>query len=256
MDIFKKLPLEKQAYLETIFQNCSEEVRYYMRLTEAEAEQTLIRAGEKCTNIYIILTGKVTGIEWPMYGHAYPFKDYGAGDFFGEIECFAGLSSYRISVVTITKCEVLIIPAVFYMDWIQTDVDALYLRTQENMRRLITQTADARRYLFVEAKERLMLYLIRKYKQKMPASKTLVLKSGRDQMSDEIGISVRTLNRSIKKLEECGLIQLQKGKVLITEEGFSQMQKDIEDYLNGYTKAKRSKQPNQKEEQICMQEKK
>ncbi len=164
MEIFKKLPLEKQAYLETIFQNCTEEVRYYMRLMEVGAERTLVRAGDKCTNIYIILTGKVTGIEWPMYGRAYPFKDYGPGDFFGEIECFAGLCNYRISVVTITKCEVLVIPSVFYMEGMQTDVDALYLRTQENMKRLITQTADARRYLFIEAKERRMppynLYII------------------------------------------------------------------------------------------------
>lgn len=236
MDIFKKLPLEKRAFLETIFQNCTDEVRYYMRLMEIGAEQTLVSAGEKCSNIYIILTGKVTGIEWPMYGRAYPFRDYGPGDFFGEIECFAGLYHYRISVVTITKCEVLIIPAVFYMDWMQIDVDALYLRTQENMRRLIAQTAEARKYLFIEARERLMLYLIRKYEQKMPVQKMLVLKIGREQMSDEIGISVRTLNRSIKKLEESRLIQIQKGKVMITEDSCLQMKTDIEDYLNGHSK--------------------
>lgn len=230
MDIFKKLPLEKRAWLETTFQNCTDEVRCYMRLAETGAEQTLVHAGDACTSIYIILTGKVTGIEWPMYGRAYPFQDYGPGDFFGEIECFAGLSHYRISVVTITKCEVLIIPAVLYMEWIQTDADALYLRTQENMRRLITQTADARRYLFIEAKERLMMYLIRRYVQKMPPEKMLVLKCGREQMSDEIGISVRTLNRSIKKLEQAGLIQLKKGKVMLTEDGCMQMKKDIESY--------------------------
>lgn len=235
MEIFKKLPLEQQAYLETIFQNCTEEVRYYMRLMEIGAEQTLLSAGDKCSNIYIILSGKVTGIEWPMYGRAYPFKDYGPGDFFGEIECFAGLSNYRISVVTITKCEVLVIPSIFYMEWLQTDVDALYLRTQENMKRLITQTADARRYLFIEARERLMMYLIRKYTQKMPAGKILVLKSSRDQMADEIGISIRTLNRSIKKLEQDGLIWIQKGKVTVTEKGFLHMQKNLDDYLNGYS---------------------
>ncbi len=47
-------------------------------------------------------------------------------------------------------------------------------------------------------------------------------------MSDEIGICVRTLNRSIKKLEENGLIQLVKGKA-------------IEDYLDGYSKNKHGK---------------
>ncbi len=60
-------------------------------------------------------------------------------------------------------------------------------------------------------------------------------------MSDEIGICVRTLNRSIKKLEENGLIQLVKGKVPIQEEGFFKMQKAIEDYLDGYSKNKHGK---------------
>ena len=50
----------------------------------------------------------------------------------------------------------LTIPAAFYMEWIQNDAEALYSRTKVNMRRLITQTTDARRYLFLEAKERLV----------------------------------------------------------------------------------------------------
>lgn len=44
-------------------------------------------------------------------------------------------------------------------------------------------------------------------------------------MSDEIGICVRTLNRSIKKLEENGLIQLVKGKVLIKRKDFLRCKK-------------------------------
>lgn len=31
MDIFKKLPLEKRAFLVTVFQNCTVEVRYSVR---------------------------------------------------------------------------------------------------------------------------------------------------------------------------------------------------------------------------------
>lgn len=54
-------------------------------------------------------------------------------------------------------------------------------------------------------------------------------------MADEIGISVRTLNRSIKKLEQDGLIRIQKGKVTVSEKGFLHMQKNLDDYLNGYS---------------------
>ena len=60
-------------------------------------------------------------------------------------------------------------------------------------------------------------------------------------MSQELGISVASLNARTKKLEENGLIQLVKGKVLIQEEGFFKMQKEIEDYLDGYSKNKHGK---------------
>lgn len=232
MEIFKDLPLAKQTYMEVLFQNCTEEVKYYMRAMDVEEEETLIEAGEKCSNIYIILSGRVTGIEWPMRNHAYSFKDYGPGDFFGEIEYFAGLSNYRISVVAACRCRVLVIPVAFYMEWLKTDVDALFMRTQENMRRLIEQTSEARKYLFIDGRERLMMYFIRKYEQKQPLGKVLEVKQNREQISEEIGLSVKTLNRNIKKLKEAEIIQMQKGKVVISEAGYLRMKEHIGNYVS------------------------
>ena len=233
MDVFKELPLKKQVYMEMLFQNCTEEVKYYMSMAEVQENQTLIEAGERCSNIYIILSGKVTGIEWPMTGRPYVFKDYGPGDFFGEIEYFADLLNYRISVVTVTRCRVLIIPVKYYMEWLQSDAEALYLRTKENMRRLISQTADARKYLFIESRERLMMHLIRKYEQKLPLKKVLELRQSREQLSEEIGFSVKTLNRNIKKLEKEELICLQKGKIIITEAGYLKMKQQVAYHISG-----------------------
>ena len=233
MDVFKELPLKKQVYMEMLFQNCTEEVKYYMSMAEVQENQTLIEAGERCSNIYIILSGKVTGIEWPMTGRPYFFKDYGPGEFFGEIEYFADLLNYRISVVTVTRCRVLIIPVKYYMEWLQSDAEALYLRTKENMRRLISQTADARKYLFIESRERLMMHLIRKYEQKLPLKKVLELRQSREQLSEEIGFSVKTLNRNIKKLEKEELICLQKGKIIITEAGYLKMKQQVAYHISG-----------------------
>ena len=233
MEIFQELPPKMQAYMERLFQNCTEEVKYYMRVIEVGEEETLIEAGERCSNIYIILSGRVTGIEWPMKERPYFFKDYSPGDFFGEIEYFAGLTNYRISVVTVSRCRVAVIPVVYYMEWLQNDVEALYLRTQENMRRLIEQTADARKYLFIEGRERLLMHLIRKYEQKQPPKKLLELKQSREQLSEEIGFSVKTLNRNIKRLKEEDFIQIKKGKIVIGEEGYLQMKQHIGYYING-----------------------
>ena len=233
MDIFKELTPQKRSYMEFLFRTCTEEVKYYMTLIDIEADRTFIKAGTDCTHIFVILSGKVTGVEWPMHERPYSFKDFGPGDFFGEIECFAGLPQYRISIVASTKCRVLSIPADAYMDWMRMDVDALFLRTQENMRRLITQTAEARKYLFMEGKDRLMVHLIRKFEQRIPTPQLLELKQTRAQISDEIGFSVKTLERSIQKLEELDLIRVQRGKIIITQDGYRRMKDHIEHHING-----------------------
>ena len=110
MDLFNSLPLKKQEYMNRLFRNCTEKVKYYMSVIDVEADQTFIKAGEECKYIYIILSGKVTGVEWPMHEKSYFFKDFGPGDFFGEI-----LSS--------TKCRLLAIPSIYYMEWMRMDVD-------------------------------------------------------------------------------------------------------------------------------------
>ncbi|MDO5550884.1 MAG: Crp/Fnr family transcriptional regulator [Lachnospiraceae bacterium] len=235
MDVFNELPPKKRDYMNLLFQNCTEEVKYYMTLIEVDPDTALIEAGDKCSNIYIILSGKVTGIEWPINEKEYSFKDFGPGDFFGEIECFADLTNYRISVVTVTSCRVLVIPAPFYMAWIQNDVEALYSRAKVNMRRLITQTTDARRYLFLEAKERLILHLIRKYEQRSSSMYAcdLTLNQTRAQLSEEIGFSVKTLNRNIKLLEEMNMIQIHHGKIVISQTGYFQMKRYMDQHIYG-----------------------
>lgn len=248
-EVFRELPVGIREYMQALFRNCTEEVRYYMTLVEIDSDTTFITAGEKCTHIYIIISGKVTGIEWPMREKAYPFKDSGPGDFFGEIECFAGMERYRISIETSTKCKVLSIPAVYYMKWMAMDVEALFMRTQTNMKRLLTQTAEARKYLFMDAKDRLMVHLIRKYEQRKHL-KALELKQTRSQIAEEIGFSVKTLDRSIRKLEQMGLIEVKKGKVWIPETGYREMKEYIDFYISGETK--KPEESKDRRNQTCM----
>lgn len=46
MDLFKSLPLKKQEYMNRLFRNCTEEVKYYMSVIDVEADQTFIKAEE------------------------------------------------------------------------------------------------------------------------------------------------------------------------------------------------------------------
>ena len=69
MDIFQKLPMAKRSAMVLLFQNCTEKVKNFMFTMVVAAGQTFIQAGEPCINIVIILSGRASGVEWPMHGH-------------------------------------------------------------------------------------------------------------------------------------------------------------------------------------------
>ena len=159
MDLFNSLPLKKQEYMNRLFRNCTEEVKYYMSVIDVEADQTYIKAGEECKYIYIILSGKVNrSRNGRCMRNLISLRTLDPGDFFGEIECFAGLPRYR---------------------------------------------------------------------------KILVLNQTRARISEEVGISIKTLDRNIRKLEEMNLLTLNKGKIVITKAQYLQMKQDIDFYVNG-----------------------
>ena len=44
MNLFNSLPLKKQEYMNRLFRNCTEEVKYYMSVIDVEVDQTFIKA--------------------------------------------------------------------------------------------------------------------------------------------------------------------------------------------------------------------
>lgn len=52
MDLFKSLPLKKQEYMNRLFRNCTEEVKYYMSVIDVEATRLLSKP-EKNASTYI-----------------------------------------------------------------------------------------------------------------------------------------------------------------------------------------------------------
>ena len=85
----------------------------------------------------------------------------------------------------------------------------------------------------MDGRERLMLYLIRKYERHGRADHTCSLKQTRSQMAEEIGFSIKTMDRSIKKLEEDGMLRLEKGKIQVDQSGYLEMKEYIEQCIEG-----------------------
>lgn len=221
MEIFNLLSAKEQEYLQSVFAGCPKEIKDSMKVVKLDRNHKFIEAGEECRNVYVILQGKACGIDMQIQGKMYRFKEFKPGRFLGELECISNIPNYAITVQTVTPCVLLAMSSQQYLKWIKHDGNALFLQMQRLLFELTNQTKDDRRFFLSTCIERLIQYLVECYeKERQPDIR--VCKS-RDELANEIGFVVRTIDRNIKKLEKDEYISVHAGKVLISHDQYERM---------------------------------
>ena len=225
MEILNLLPNEEKEYVKRVFANCPQEIRDKMRLLEVEKNSNFIDAGTPCKYVYLILKGKACGIDMQIQGKTYKFKEFLPGRFLGEFECIAEIPNYSITVQAITKCTLLVMTTQVYLKWMEDDGRAFFLRMQKLLFELTNQTKDDRRFFLSTCKERMIQYLVEYYEQEN--QQRVRIQKSRDELANEIGFVVRTIDRNIHKLASEGYISLRAGKLYVSRSQYEKLKEHL-----------------------------
>lgn len=215
-------PVLEREYLVRFFESCPKEIIRTFCLVKIEAGRRVVCAGEPCENVYILLQGQAKGVDEQTIGKIFTFFEFRPIDILGDFEIFAEIENYRASVYAVTDCYFLVIRKKAYLKWMHQDVNALFQRTQILMKQMSEQSVQNRRYYFLQGADRLMLYLVNTY-ESTPRSAGCKITKTRGEISGELGYSLKTLNRSVKKLHEEGLLEIISGKIHIKKEQYEAM---------------------------------
>ncbi|MBM4761178.1 Crp/Fnr family transcriptional regulator [Bacillus sp. B15-48] len=219
-------PEPQQEYLQQLFKNIPISSRS-CRVVKMKADTKFISANSVCNEIWILIEGRIRAIEEQISGDVYVFTEFQAPQLFGEVEGLSGLSSYKATLVTSTDCQFIVLPMENYLNWIRNDSEALFLRTRTTMKFILEQTKKERTYLFLDGIDRLMLFLT-KYYRKHAKNKSCIIQMNRQQIADETGLSTKTVNRSIKKLSDEGILTKQGGKIVISDQHYEHLLETID----------------------------
>lgn len=119
------------------------------------------------------------------------------------------------------------------MEWMKHDGSALFLRTQKILLELTRQTRNDRKYLMLECMDRMALYLLeyceKQYSEKQDRIREIFIRRTREELSNAIGFTEKTINRNIRKLADQGFISVNSGKIFISREQYEAMN----DYVHG-----------------------
>ena len=135
-------------------------------------------------------------------------------DFIGEVTILAGKPRTSVTIETTTPCTVLYFSRKDFEDWIAQDIHFLRLVSRKVAYQLYRSSYNRGNRLFYPPQHLLLAYFL----QYIEEYQSPVVKRTREEIHEETGISVKTLNRTIRRLKEEGLVGITKGKVTMTPE--------------------------------------
>lgn len=230
--VITRLGRERRQYLNDFFENCPEELVHAIQYERIPRGQAIMQAGMDCEYVWGIIRGEISVTDIQMLGNVYSFVESSGFSIIiiGDYEPFAGLTEFQNTIHAVTDCEGLKIPTAGYMRWMRQDGRALFMRAQIFAQTLAQEISNERKYLLLNGRDRLVLYLTQAY-GKWNGEGAYVLQKTQAQLAQRIGMNVRTVQRSIQKLEADGLVTCIGSKLSISEKQYERLKEYREENL-------------------------
>lgn len=178
-------------------------------------------------NICLLLSGKCHAINYTVDGKAVVVNSMSSVQLLGIYELFNGIKSYSSSVKTITKCYFIEVPVSEFESLVHTDLNFANI-VIKYMAKFVNDCVH-KNYMGTmnNSIQNFVIYLYN-----LCSGKTLPykIKTNRKTMASELNVSLRTIYRNIDELKDDGIISINSGKIVISEEQFDTL-KNISEKL-------------------------
>lgn len=217
-----------RTYINQMFQDAPADLFEDVILKQYPKDTIFIREQKEVDQIYLLIKGEVQALEHRFFGNRYTYMRFQAVKWFGSMEVLLGLDEYKTTLATISSCTFLIMHRKDYRRWIEKDTNALLMETKSMGRYLLEQGRKERLLLFLHGRERLFLLFTAEYKALNKAGGQCTIHRTHQEISDDSGLSIRTINRTLKAMNEDGYITYYRGEIKISLEQYQKMQEYLE----------------------------
>lgn len=219
--------------LEEYFRHMPEELwsRYTIRVYPPG---TIIHQKDfKLENFGIIAKGEHRVINEFENGNVFMIEKNEPIDFVGEVTILAGMEKTSVTIETLTETTVIYFSRKDFEDWISKDINFLRLVSHKIAYKLYRSSYNRGARLFYPPNFILLDYVLKQASLLHIKSKgSIIISKTRQELYEECGITVKTINRTIKKLKDDGVISLNKGKISMDLEQYRLAQEMIHHYVN------------------------
>lgn len=157
-------------------------------------------------------------------GNVYMIESNQAIDFIGEVTILAGMEHASVTIEAVTDNVVAYFSRRDAQRWLSEDSNILRLAARHTAFKLYRSSYNNGAKLFYPPSFLLLDYIVKYGRQNGMDGSTpphsLTIARTRQMLQEEIGVNVKTLNRTIKQLKENAFFSVSKGKIVFTKEQY------------------------------------
>ncbi|BES64002.1 Crp/Fnr family transcriptional regulator [Gottschalkiaceae bacterium SANA] len=213
--------------LKDLIRDMPQEIMQRCRVKHIAPQVEIMRKFEKMTYVYILCEGECDVLRSFKDGQLYVLGKIKGLKLIGEQEVLAEINELSATVKTVTKCRFLLIHQEDFWDWIRCDSHAAIFLLKYMAKRLNEATREAGIPFYYPSIYLLKKYLVEAYEE--AKSETLRVQVKRQQIADELGISLRSVERCVRELKDERLIRIVKGKMEINRDEYDEIVDTLEE---------------------------
>ena len=229
-DLLKEVP-ELNNYLK----NMPPELRHRCTIRVYPPGTIIHQKDFKLEHFGIIAKGEHRVINEFENGNVYMIEKNEPIAFVGEVTILAGKEKTSVTIETLTETTVIYFSRKDFEHWIEAGIHFLRLVAQKVAYKLYRSSYNRGARLFYPPHFILLDYILKQAASMQVESCTsgsVIIRKTRQELYEECGITVKTLNRTIRKLADDGMISLVKGKISMTPEQYRLGLERIHHYVN------------------------
>ena len=192
--------------------------------------QTIITRGDFPESIYFIISGLAIGRKLDREGNDYRYFQVGSDNGnLGLLEVLSRQEAYVATITCLTAVQVIKVDAALVYQLVMDHLVLLRKCSFLLATDLYQRSSNDGRYYFYSGTKRLQLFLIQYFEIHHPktSSQQLIVKFNYEEIAAQIGVSVRTIGRSISKLKQRHELSMQGKRITLSDRQYQQMKKEL-----------------------------
>ncbi len=183
--------------------------------------------------IGILLRGTFRVVNEFENGNVFMIETNEAVSFIGEVTLLAGAATTSVTIESVTDCLVASVTVALFDAWLQRDIQLLRAVSRHVAAKLYCSSYSRGERLFYSAKYVLLKYLVRQAEEQgVRSAGQVVLSKTRRQISEEVGLTEKTINRTLTQFVKDGVLSIQRGKASFSAGQYHRAQRELRGYMS------------------------